>query len=71
MTQTTLSVDDTRGIIAALFRRFKDVLLSYPVERDRWFQYRANLLHIYIDSWLGAQDVTIGEPPARAECRIA
>ena len=26
MTQTTLSVDDTRGIIAALFRRFKDVL---------------------------------------------
>ena len=26
MTQTTLSVDDTRGIIAALFRRFKDVV---------------------------------------------
>jgi 4-hydroxy-3-methylbut-2-enyl diphosphate reductase len=26
VTQTTLSVDDTRGIIAALFRRFKDVL---------------------------------------------
>jgi hypothetical protein len=45
------------------FRRFKDVLLSYPVERDRWFQYRANLLHIYIDSWLAAQDVTIGEHP--------
>ena len=34
------------------FRRFKDVLLSYPVERDRWFSYRANLLHIYIDGWL-------------------
>src|SRR5688572_2597098 len=45
------------------FRRFKDVLLSYPVERDRWFQYRANLLHIYIDSWLAAQDVAIGEHP--------
>ncbi len=26
VTQTTLSVDDTRGIIAALFRRFKDVI---------------------------------------------
>jgi 4-hydroxy-3-methylbut-2-en-1-yl diphosphate reductase len=26
VTQTTLSVDDTRGIIAALFRRFKDVV---------------------------------------------
>jgi 4-hydroxy-3-methylbut-2-enyl diphosphate reductase len=26
VTQTTLSVDDTRGIIAALYRRFKDVV---------------------------------------------
>jgi 4-hydroxy-3-methylbut-2-enyl diphosphate reductase len=26
VTQTTLSIDDTRGIIAALFRRFKDVV---------------------------------------------
>lgn len=26
VTQTTLSVDDTRGVIAALFRRFKDVV---------------------------------------------
>ena len=26
VTQTTLSVDDTRGIIAALTRRFKDVM---------------------------------------------
>jgi 4-hydroxy-3-methylbut-2-enyl diphosphate reductase len=26
VTQTTLSVDDTRGVIAALFRRFKDVI---------------------------------------------
>jgi hypothetical protein len=43
------------------FRRFKDVLLSYPVERDRWFQYRANLLHIYINNWLDAQDIVLGE----------
>ncbi len=45
------------------FRRFKDVLLSYPVERDRWFAYRANLLHIYIDSWLEPRDVALGENP--------
>lgn len=45
------------------FRRFKDVLLSYPVERDRWFTYRANLLHIYINGWLDTQDFEIGEPP--------
>jgi hypothetical protein len=43
------------------FRRFKDVLLSYPVERDRWFQYRANLLHIYINHWLDSQDMVLGE----------
>jgi hypothetical protein len=43
------------------FRRFKDVLLSYPVERDRWFQYRANLLHIYINHWLDSQDIVLGE----------
>ncbi len=45
------------------FRRFKDVLLSYPVERDRWFQYRANLLHIYINLWLGSKDMALGENP--------
>ena len=45
------------------FRRFKDVLLSYPVERDRWFSYRANLLHIYINQWLRAKDIVIGEDP--------
>jgi hypothetical protein len=33
------------------FRRFKDVLLSYPVERERWFNYRANLLHYHINQW--------------------
>ncbi len=45
------------------FRRFKDVLLSYPVERDRWFSYRGNLLHIYINGWLNSKDVGLGENP--------
>lgn len=45
------------------FRRFKDVLLSYPVERDRWFSYRATLLHIYINNWLRTKDITLGENP--------
>ena len=30
------------------FRRFKDVLLAYPAERERWFSYRADLLHWHI-----------------------
>ena len=45
------------------FRRFKDVLLSYPVERDRWFTYRANLLRIYINGWLSTKDIVLGENP--------
>jgi len=34
------------------FRRFKDVLLHYPGERERWFSYRADLLHSFINEWL-------------------
>jgi hypothetical protein len=34
------------------FRRFKDVLLAYPAERERWFSYRSNLLHWHIQNWL-------------------
>jgi hypothetical protein len=49
------------------FRRFKDVLLSYPVERDRWFEYRATLLHIYINRWLETKDIAIGEAPQWGE----
>ena len=45
------------------FRRFKDVLLSYPVERDRWFTYRANLLRIYINGWLSNKDIVLGGNP--------
>ncbi|MEE9386079.1 MAG: UPF0158 family protein [Nannocystaceae bacterium] len=44
------------------FRRFKDVLLSYPTERDRWFSYRSNLLHLYINEWLQSEDIAVGEP---------
>ena len=34
------------------FRRFKDVLLNYPTERERWFTYRADLLHWAMQKWL-------------------
>lgn len=34
------------------FRRFKDVLLAFPAERERWFSYRADLLHWHIHNWL-------------------
>jgi Uncharacterised protein family (UPF0158) len=46
------------------FRRFKDVLLAYPAERERWFSYRADLLHWHIHNWLRDSNVeSSGEPP--------
>jgi hypothetical protein len=39
------------------FRRFKDVLLGYPAERERWFSYRADLLHWHIHNWLLAHEI--------------
>jgi hypothetical protein len=45
------------------FRRFKDVLLSYPVERERWFNYRADLLHHHINQWFEAKGLDPDPPP--------
>ena len=46
------------------FRRFKDVLIAYPAERERWFSYRAELLHWHIQTWLGEHGIaTTNDPP--------
>ena len=46
------------------FRRFKDVLLAYPAERERWFSYRADLLHWHIQNWLEQHEIqTTNDPP--------
>src|SRR5215467_8476918 len=46
------------------FRRFKDVLLTYPAERERWFSYRAELLHWHISQWLEQHEIhATNEPP--------
>jgi len=46
------------------FRRFKDVLLAYPAERERWFTYRAELLHWHIQTWLEQHDIqATNDPP--------
>src|SRR5258708_3681758 len=47
------------------FRRFKDVLLAYPPERQRWFSYRAHLLHCPLPQWLPPpQDTPRHRPPS-------
>ncbi len=55
------------------FRRFKDVLLAFPAERERWFAYRSELLHLHIQTWLDHLHIEPASPPpwgrvtARAE----
>jgi hypothetical protein len=51
------------------FRRFKDVLLAYPAERERWFSYRADLLHWHIHNWLREADVDAAEEPPWGEAK--
>lgn len=45
------------------FRRFKDVLLNYPAERERWFTYRGGLLHWNIQQWLEREHLEPNEAP--------
>lgn len=45
------------------FRRFKDVLLSYPDERERWFQFRQDLLKVEMDGWLASLNIEPVAPP--------
>ncbi|MBX3250353.1 MAG: hypothetical protein KF901_24460 [Myxococcales bacterium] len=46
------------------FRRFKDVLMSYPVDRERWFTFRSERLRSCMEGWLEAHDLKAVERPA-------
>lgn len=39
------------------FRRFKDVLMSYPVDRERWFAFRSDRLRSCMEAWLTAHGI--------------
>ena len=43
------------------FRRFKDMLLNYPEERERWFQFKDNRIQEWALEWLGDIDVSLIE----------
>jgi len=40
-----------------------DVLKRHPAVRDRWYLYRAERLHEWMDQWLEAHGVTAVDPP--------
>jgi len=39
------------------FRRFKDVLMSYGPERERWFTFRSERLRTFMEAWLAAHAI--------------
>ena len=41
------------------FRRFKDVLLNYPAERERWFRFKNDLARQRVLEWLEDIDVEL------------
>ena len=43
------------------FRRFKDVLLNYPEERERWFQFKGDIMQRRALEWLDDIDVTLSK----------
>ncbi|MDH3202253.1 MAG: UPF0158 family protein [Myxococcales bacterium] len=45
------------------FRRFKDALMSHPVDRERWFAFRSERLRSCMDSWLTAHGIQSVERP--------
>ncbi|WP_437526803.1 UPF0158 family protein [Sorangium sp. So ce726] len=56
------------------FRRFKDVLMSYGPERERWFAFRSERLRIFMEAWLSAHALNpvprplwVPEVPSRPE----
>jgi hypothetical protein len=48
------------------FRRFKDVLMSYGAERERWFAFRSERLRIFMEAWLNAHALRAVPRPAPA-----
>src|ERR1022692_2471639 len=49
------------------FRRFKDVLMSYGPERERWFAFRSERLRTFMEAWLSAHAIRATPRPQWAE----
>jgi hypothetical protein len=49
------------------FRRFKDVLMSFAEDRERWFAFRSERLRAFMEAWLGAHAINPVTRPAWAD----
>ena len=45
------------------FRRFKDVLMSFSTERERWFEFRSERLRTFMEAWLTAHAIRASARP--------
>jgi hypothetical protein len=48
------------------FRRFKDVLIAFTTERERWFAFRSERLRVFMEAWLSANALRPVQRPVRA-----
>ncbi|KAB2902163.1 MAG: hypothetical protein F9K27_17615 [Anaerolineae bacterium] len=48
------------------FRRFKDVLYSYPDERERWFAFQEEEMQRRVIHWLNAKNIELDESNNRS-----
>lgn len=49
------------------FRRFKDVLMAFGPERERWFGFRSERLRVFMEAWLSAHSIAAIPRPAPVE----
>ncbi|MDY6873145.1 MAG: UPF0158 family protein [Chloroflexota bacterium] len=60
ITDTSLQEHLERAIVGSgAFRRFKNVLLDFPAERERWFQFKQARLQQRIFHWLKSHEITL------------
>ncbi len=48
------------------FRRFKDVLVHYTTDRERWFAFRSERLRTFMEAWLAAHAIAAVARPVWA-----
>ncbi len=53
------------------FRRFKDVLMAYATERERWFAFRSERLRVFMEAWLSAHALRPVPRPVWAQPPVA
>lgn len=52
------------------FRRFKDVLMGFSVERERWFTFRSERLKTFMEAWLAAHAILAVARPQWPEAEV-